>query len=173
MKISAKHGSRWGSMRSRIAQRRGLSDRRGSVGAGISPFRQTFPLTCPSEFLIANPRLEFRASHSKQRTGAKSIRERMAISCLSFSAFSGFEPLASSLHNPWPPCRGRLIVTPRLEFRATRTKQTSSSISNRYKMHFSPPLQSPPSFRASMPCCLAAIRPSRYNSGSHIEVNQP
>ena|SRR5579862_5136979 len=102
--------------------------------------------------LIANARLEFLATQRKQSTATNSNRERMGIPCLSFSLFSSPEPQASSLRN--------LIVTPRLEFCATPTKQSSSSISNRYKMHFSPP------------CCLAATRFTRYNSGSHIEVNQ-
>jgi hypothetical protein len=168
MKISEKHGSRWRLSEGRTAPRPGLFAQRAAVAVGISPVEQAFPLTCSSEFLIANARLEIRVTHSKQRTEAESNRKRMAISCLSFSAFSGSEPQAASLHNPWPPCRGRLIVTPRLEFRATRTKQTSSSISNRYKMHFSRVPQSHPCFLV-----LPATRPSRYNSSSHIEVNQP
>ena len=160
MAISERHSSRWRLLKSRMAPCRGLSDRRDSVGVGIFPFRQTFPLPCCSKFLIANPRLEMCATHRKQRTGAKSNRERtgvlrapwrMAISYLSFSAFSGFEPQAPSPHNPWPPCRGRLIVTPRSEFRSTHTKQTSSSISNRYKMYFS--RHSSPPVRASASCC--------------------
>jgi hypothetical protein len=160
MKIDAKHGSR-----RQLAGRRRITRTRPSVHRplvtlDIFPVEQTFPLPCSSEVLIANARLEFRASHSKQRTGAKSNRERMSISCQSFSAFSGFEHQASSLQN--------LIVTTRLEFRATRTKQTSSSISNRYKMHFSRRPQSHPCLRV-----LAATRRPRYNSGSHIEVNQP
>ena len=165
MAISEKHTSRWRLSEGRTAPRRGLSVQRVSVAFRAFPRAQA-PLPTPAaKFLIANPRLEFPLSYSKQRTGAKSNRERMTISCLSFSVFSGFEPQASSLQNPWPPCRGRLIVTPRLEFRATRTKQTSSSISNRYKMHFSRvPLSRPR---------LAATRRARYNSGSHIEVNQP
>ena len=126
--------------------------------------RQTFSPTPTAKFpwppclvrrggrLIAKARLGFPTTHRKQSTATNSNRERMGISCLSFSHFWGPTPQASSLRN--------LIVTPRLEFCATRTKQTSSSTSNRYKMHFSPP------------CCLAATRFTRYNSGSHIEVNQ-
>jgi len=152
MKIGEKHGSSWQLSEDRTAPRQGSSAQRGSVAVGISPVEQAFPLSCSSEFLIANARLESPASHSKQRTGAKSNRERMAVSCLSFSLFSSPEPQAPSLRN--------LIVTPRLESCATRTKQSSFSISNRYKMHFSPP------------CCLAATRFTRYNSGSHFEVNQ-
>ena len=173
MASSEKHGSRWRLSEDLIAPRRGLSAERFSVAFRTFRHREAPVPTSSAKFLIANPRLELRASCSKQRTGAKSNRERMAISCPSFSAFSGFAPQAASLKNPSPPCRGRLIVTPRLEFRATRTKQTSSSISKRYKMHFSPPLPSPPRCCASMPCCLAATRLTRYNSGSHIEVNQP
>jgi hypothetical protein len=167
MKIDATNRSRRRLSGRRRIGRIGPSAYRFSVTLGISPFGPKFPAVCSSKFLIANPRLEFPLSHSKQRTGAKSNRERMAIPCFSFLAFSGFEPQAGSLHNPWPPCRGRLIVTPRLEFRATPTKQTSSLISNRYKMRFSRP-----SSIASMPPHLAATRLTRYNSGSHIEVNQ-
>jgi hypothetical protein len=143
MKISAKGGRRW-----RLSERRRIARNRRSahspfVTLGTFPFSQTSSPTYSSEYLIENPRLEFRLNHSKQRTGAKSNRERMAISCLSLSAFSGFEPQASSPRN--------LIVTPRLEFRATRTKQTSSSISNRYKLHFSRVPQSHPIFRVLLP----------------------
>src|SRR5579864_5119573 len=165
MTINANSGSRW-----RLAE----SER---VGGGSPPddgnasppramlCRQTFSPTPTAKFpwppclvrrrgrLIANARLEFPATHRKESTAISSNRERMGISCLLFSLFSGPEPQAPSLRN--------LIVTPRLEFSATRTKQSSFSISNRYKMHFSPP------------CCLAATRFTRYNSGSHIEVNQP
>ena len=173
MKISEKHGSR-----RRLLGRRRITHSRPFANSpfvmpGIFPIEQAFPLPCSSEFLIANPELEFRVSCSKQRSGAKSNRKKIAISCLPFSAFSGSEPQAASLQNLWPPYLERLIVTPRLEFRATLTKQTSSSISNRYKTHFSPYLPWPSCFRASMPCRLAAARLTRYNSGSHIEVNQP
>ena len=167
MKLSAKHGSRRRLLKSRIAPRRGLPAQRVSVAFRTFPPRQAPVPTSAAIFLIANPELEFRVSYSKQRTGAESNRKKIAVLRSSFSIFSGSGPQASSLPNPWPPCRGRLIVTPRLEFRAIRTKQTLSSISNRYKMHFSGLPQSLPSFPH-----LAAARLTRYNSGSHIEVNQ-
>ena len=44
-------------------------------------------------------------------------------------AFSSPQPLASTSQ--------KLIVTPRLEFPATRRKQSPNPISNRYKMDFS------------------------------------
>lgn len=173
MKISEKHGSRRRLSEGRTAPRRGLPAQRVSAAFRTFPLRQAPVPTSAAIFLIANPELEFRVSCSKQRTAAKSNRKKIAISCLPFSAFSGSEPQAASLQNLWPPYLERLIVTPRLEFRATLTKQTSSSISNRYKTHFSPYLPWPSCFRASMPCRLAATRLTRYNSGSHIEVNQP
>jgi hypothetical protein len=172
MTISANSGRRWRLAEIRRVRDGSLPDHSRAAAPKAIPCRQTPPPSFTAKFpwppclvrrggrLIANARLEFPATRRKQSTATKSNRERMAISCLSFSLFSGPEPQASSLHNPWPPCRGRLIVTPRLEFCATRTKQSSSSTSNRYKMHFSPP------------CCLAATRFTRYNSGSHIEVNQ-
>jgi hypothetical protein len=148
MKISAKGGRRWRlSERRRIARSR-PSAHRPFITLGTFSIGQTSPLTYSSEFLIENARLEFPLNHSKQRTGAKSNRERMAISCLTFSVVSGFEPQAANPHN--------LIVTPRLEFRATRTKQTSSSISNRYKMHFSRLPQSHPCLRVLLPLAAHA-----------------
>jgi hypothetical protein len=171
MTISANRGSRWRLAESQRADRASLHSHGSATASKRIPRRQTPSPTFTAKFpwppclvrrggrLIANARLEFPATQRKQSTATKSNRERMAISCQSFSALSGPEPQAASLHN--------LIVTPRLEFCATRTKQSSSSISNRYKMHFSR--------RQSHPCLrvLAATRCARYNSGSHIEVNQP
>jgi len=81
-----------------------------------------------TDFLIENARLRFRLSPSRISQLQISNRERMAI-------FSGVEPLASSLQNPWPPSGVWLIVSPRLEFHTTATKQRLHRISNRYKTH--------------------------------------
>jgi hypothetical protein len=159
MTISANSRRRWRLAESRRAGGVSLPDHSSAAAPKAIPYRPPPSPTSATKFLIANPRLEPHVTHTKQSTATNSNRERMAISCLSFSAFSGFEPQAASLHN--------LIVTPRLEFRATRTKQTLSSISNRYKLHFSRRPQSHPCLRV-----LAATRRARYNSGSHIEVNQ-
>jgi|SRR5579862_201511 len=151
MTISAKRGSRW-----RLAERQRVGG--GSLpNHGISaapkaiPCGQTPPPTSTAKSLIANARLKFPTAHRKQSTATNSNREWMGISCSSFLLSP--EPQAPSL--------GNLIVTPRLEFCITHTKQSSFPISNRYKMRF------------SSPCCLAATRITRYNSGSHFEVNQP
>jgi hypothetical protein len=171
MTISANSGRRWRLAESQRADRSSLPSHGSAAAPKAIPGRQTLSTTSATKFpwppclvrrggrLIANARLEFPATQRKQSTATISNRERMGISCLSFSLFSGPEPQASSLRN--------LIVTPRLGFCATRTKQSSSSTSNRYKMHFSR--------RQSHPCLrvLAATRRARYNSGSHIEVNQP
>ena len=148
MTISTKTARRWQLEESQRAIDSEPPGYHMSIALSACPFGQTPSPTPACKFLIANPRLEFPLTHSKQRTGATSNRERMAISCLTFSVFSGFEPEAASLHN--------LIVTPRLEFRATRTKQTSSSISNRYKMDFSRLPQSHPCFRVLMPLAAHA-----------------
>jgi len=99
------------------------------------------------EILIANPRLESGLSCNDSSGLQFSNRERIAIFrppwCMAISIsspaasgallvplvthvpqscaslFSSFQPLASSLQNPCPPCCWRLIVTPRLEFRLT------------------------------------------------------
>ena len=95
-------------------------------------------LRCPSvfTFLIANLELEFRVSPIRITDLRFSNRKFFAISCLAFqpssthihtSAASSFsvQRRASSLQN--------LIETPRLEFRATPTKQSSLPNSNRDK----------------------------------------
>jgi hypothetical protein len=77
------------------------------------------------EFLIANPRLEFTATPTKQGTAAKSNRKYFAI----FHPRFFFPQVASSES----PVTDFLIDTPRLAFRITRTKQSALVDSNRYK----------------------------------------
>jgi hypothetical protein len=120
-------------------------------------------------FLIANPELEFPASCCKQRSEAFSNRKFSAAlrspqriltaalpgepgTVLIVPFFSpSLQPQALSLQNFWPPSAGRLIETPRLEFRVTPTKQTSEPLSNRYKNALFNVLilPSPPSFQPS------------------------
>jgi hypothetical protein len=88
----------------------------------------------PYHFLIANLELEFCVTRSKQRRQPIPNRKYSVVLHSAFAFPSGLEPQASSLQNPWPPCDGRLIDTPRLEFRANPTKQSLSPNSNRYKM---------------------------------------
>src|SRR5579864_3599425 len=88
------------------------------------------------EFLIANLELEFHLSPIRISNLKFSNRKFFAVfppelvpdgkSC---PAFFSPQPLASICQT--------LIVTPRLEFLATRTKQTANQSSNRYKSHFS------------------------------------
>ena len=95
-------------------------------------------LRCPSvfPFLIANLELDFRVSPIRITDLRFSNRKFFAISCLAFqpssthihtsaASSSSAQRRASSLQN--------LIETPRLEFRATPTKQSSLPISNRDK----------------------------------------
>src|SRR4029077_10475172 len=84
------------------------------------------------ESLIENARLRSRLTPSRISQLEISNRERMAISHLALSPAS--LGLLSTRH--WPLATAFLIVTPRLEFPATHTKQNSSSISNRYKPGF-------------------------------------
>jgi hypothetical protein len=87
------------------------------------------------ESLIENARLRSRLTPSRISQLEISNRERMAISHLAPSPAS--LGLLSTRH--WPLATAFLIVTPRLEFPATHTKQNSSSISNRYKPGFFTP----------------------------------
>jgi hypothetical protein len=100
-------------------------------------------LSAAADFLIANARLEFNVSHSKQNLLKISNRERIAIfHPLAQKArattrppkvqprfrplYSGFQPRASSLQN--------LIANPELEFPATTRKQSIGIESNRKKV---------------------------------------
>jgi len=155
MTITANSGTRWRLAESQRVHSGNLPNPGSTAVPKTVPRRQTFSPTPTAKFpwppclvrrggrLIANARLEFPTTHRKQSTATNSNRERMAVSCPSFSIFSSPEPQAPSLRN--------LIVTPRLEFCATRTKQTSSSISNRYKMHFSRLPQSHPCLLVLLP----------------------
>jgi len=107
-------------------------------------------------FLIANPRLEFQLSGKDFSHFQISNREQIAIPCPPwpmgilrrvFSLYSSPQPPAPGLQNsrpPWPVrLGGRLIVTPRLEFPASRSKETTCSIPNRYKLALSCRVDSP------------------------------
>ena len=91
----------------------------------------------PAKFLIANPRLKFRANPTKQSAEFKSNRERIAIfrwhrhSCLCAVA-------APKTHRPVHPTTSQpvnfLIANARLEFPASPTKQTTEFKSNRERI---------------------------------------
>jgi hypothetical protein len=94
-----------------------------------SPFE---PQCSGFESLIENARLRSRLSPSRISQLEIPNRERMAISHLAPSPAS----LGLLSTRQRPLATAFLIVTPRLEFPATHTKQNSSSISNRYKPGF-------------------------------------
>jgi hypothetical protein len=82
--IDAKVESRWRPSETRGTHGGRPSAHRNSTAPRTVPHRPTPP---PSpQFLIANPRLEFRVSHSEQSPGPISNRERIAIFQLDFSA---------------------------------------------------------------------------------------
>jgi hypothetical protein len=86
---------------------------------GVSPARSQpsgcRPRTRSAKFLIANPRLTFSATPTKQTTGPRSNRKNFAIFHPAFPFQTRLQPIAEFL-----------IETPRLEFSVTLTKQTTS-----------------------------------------------
>ena len=88
------------------------------------------------KFLIANLELEFQLSPIRINNLKFSNRKFSAIFLPELVADNESCPAFSSPQLP-ASSRQTLIVTPRLEFLATRTKQTSNQSSNRYKSHFS------------------------------------
>src|SRR5580704_2196214 len=97
--------------------------------------------------LIANLELKFHVSPIRITKLRFSNRKysplfrpawRIAISRSALSSAVAHCPLRLARHGAGGlVVSSFLIVTPRLEFRAIKTKQTPSSISNRYKMRFS------------------------------------
>jgi len=134
----------------------------GPPAIGHAPLITAFP--------IANPRLEFQLSGKDFSHFQISNRERIAIPCPPWpmgilrrvvSFFSSPQPPAHGLQNPRPPwparcggpvrLGGRLIVTPRLEFPASHSKETACSIPNRYKLALSYRVDSPRPMRSLYP----------------------
>ena len=131
--------------------RRHVPASRASSSANLTPVSSTD--RCPSKhlrgvaILIANLELEFHVSPiriTKLRFSNRKYSQlfrppwRIAISRSAVSSAVAPCPLRLGRHRAGGPALSRfLIVTPRLEFRAIKTKQTPSSISNRYKMRFS------------------------------------
>jgi hypothetical protein len=271
MTISAKTGSRRRLLESPRARGDRPSIRRLFPILRASQYGNVPPKS--SKFLIANARLEIRATRTKQSAATKSNRERIAILQSGFSgpvtgshlinAFQGVGALAPTYSaqktvgfSPWGnslSCLGHIHQTDRCtlafspsgtemplaqqfliatddqtrigilsdqreskelssdpakiqrtaeapatfliatvtqsEFESTHCKHTTKRNSNRNKtaisgisvavsMHpclpapFASPV--PPCLHASLhPSLVAATRAARYNSGSHIEVNQP
>jgi hypothetical protein len=131
--------------------RRHVPAPRASDSANLTPASSTD--RCPSRpllgaaSLIANLELEFHVSPIRITKLRFSNRKysplfrppwRIAISRSALSSAVAHCPLRLGRHGAGGlVVSSFLIVTPRLEFRAIKTKQTPSSISNRYKMRFS------------------------------------
>jgi len=150
-------GSRWCLLESLRAQcerpsgRHHLPIPRAFNSENLTPGPSTDPY--PSrplrrgEILIANLELEFHVSPLRITKLRFSNRKysplfrppwRITISRSAVSSAVTDRPLALRQRGTEGPVVSRfLIVTPRLEFRAIKTKQTPSSIPNRYKMRFS------------------------------------
>ncbi len=151
------------------AQRKGLV--RHALPAAALPLRHPLSARHPSltrGFLIANPELEFPASCCKQRSELFSNRKFSALLRSPQPTLDPVQPrdlstvliapfLSPSLQ-PQAPNLQNLIVTLRLEFRVTPTKQNSNPISNRYKTAFFAPLfhSSPITRHSSLTCSEAA-----------------
>ena len=166
MAISAKHGGRRRLSGRRRDTRRRLSGRSLVAKISILPIGQTFPLAHAATFLIANARLEFPATRSKQTTAVRSNRERIAVSQSVFSERATRRSLRQ--------ISNRNIRFTR--FHSTCSKHTIKQNSNRNKNSIFAISASPARHRflsPLLPPLLAAIRLTRYNSGSYIEVNQP
>jgi hypothetical protein len=175
MKISASSGRRWRLAESQRGGGGSLTNHGGAAASKAIACRQTPSPASGTKFLwppclvrrggrlIANLELEFRATCSKHRPEAKSNRKKTAISHFDFSARG----------------RRRQISNRNIRFtgfHSTCSKQTTKQISNRNKsgvFGLSASLAPHSFLSASLPPRLAATRLARYNSGSHIEVNQP
>jgi hypothetical protein len=130
--------------------RRHVPAPRASDSANLTPASSTD--RCPSRpllgaaSLIANLELEFHVSPIRITKLRFSNRKysplfrppwRIAISRSALSSAVAHCPLRLGRHDVSLVVGRFLIVTQRLEFRAIKTKQTPSSIPNRYKMRFS------------------------------------
>src|SRR5580692_9013824 len=88
------------------------------------------------QFLIANLELEFQVSPLRISNLNFSNRKFLSIFAAKFCAH-GAPPAAFFSPQPLTSNPQSLIVTPRLEFLATRSKQTPNQNPNRYKSRFS------------------------------------
>jgi hypothetical protein len=224
MRNSAKTGSR----RRLLGSPRARGDR-PSIRRPFAIPRRPFsvlsslePQASSLQNLIANARLEFRVTRTKQSTATKSNRERIAILQSGFSGLVTRHPSLVTLFRSRPiatddPTRIGILSDQRRskelssdpakilrtaeapatfliatfansKFESTHCKHATKQNSNSNKTAISgisapaslhPCL--PASFASLSPCRPASLHPSmvaatrraRYNSGSHIEVNQP
>jgi hypothetical protein len=201
MTISANSGKRWRLAESQRAGSSSLPKHGSAAPPKAIACKQAPSPTSTTKFLIANLELEFRVTHSKQSTEAKSNRKKIAILQTDFSValtsspFSNRNCRSDQDRHPERPTgvegshlrhygnfasgRSRQISNRNSRFtgfHSTCSKQTTKQISNRNKNDISglsASLARHAFLPASPPCCLAATRLARYNSGSHIEVNQP
>jgi hypothetical protein len=175
MKISAKSGRRWRLADSQRAGSGSLPNHRSAAVTKAIACKRTPSPTSTTKFpwppflarrggrLIANLELEFRVTRSKQSTEAKSNRKKIAILQTDFSVVLTPSPFSN---------RNSRFTG----FHSTCSKRATKQISNRNKNGISAvsaSLARHAFLSASLPPRLAATRCARYNSGSHIEVNQP
>ena len=201
MKISANSSKRWRLVESQREGAGSLSNHGNATAANAIACRQTPSPTSATRFLIANLELEFRVTCSKQRTEAKSNRKKIAISQSHFSVVltsspfsnrncrsdqdrhpelpSGIEGSHLRQYGNFASGRTRQISNRNSRFtgfHSTCSKHAIKQNSNRNKNDIfgtSASLAPHPFLSASLPQRLAATRFTRYNSGSHIEVNRP
>src|SRR5579862_6982499 len=201
MKISANSGRRWRLADSQRAGSGSLPNHGSAAVTKAIACKQTPSPTSATKFLIANLELEFRVTRSKQSTEAKANRKKIAILQTDFSVVLTSSPSSNRNcrsdqdRHPERPTgvegsqlrrygnsssgRSRQFSNRNSRFtgfHSTCSKQTTKQNSNRNKNGISAvstSLARHAFLPASPPCCLAATRLTRYNSGSHIEVNQP
>jgi hypothetical protein len=220
MRISAETGSRW-----RLQGNPGARGDRPSVRRPFAIPRRPFsvlsslePQASSLQNLIANARLEFRVTRTKQSPATKSNRERIAILQSGFSGLVARHPSlvtlfrsrliaiddptrigilsdqpeskelssdpAKILRTAEAPATFLIATFAKSKFESTRCKHATKRNSNSNKtaisgisvavsMHHCPRASLHPRLLVSPAPAVADARSARYNSGSHIEVNQP
>ena len=192
MRISTKTGSRRQLPGSPRAHRDRPSVRRpfATPRRPFSVLSSLEPQASSLQNLIAKARLEIPATRTKQSTATKSNRERIAI------LQSGFSGLVTRYPSLVTLFRSRLVATddptrigilsdqreskelssdPAKILRTAKAPATFLIATQPFpEFQLLPPCFLRPCLPASLhPSLVAATRGPRYNSGSHIEVNQP
>jgi hypothetical protein len=200
MKISAQHGSRWRLSEDRTVPRRGRHAHRGAPSCSpeflIANPRLEMCTSCSKQRTAAESNRERIAIRPRNFLPATRhsliLRPPSAQRSLITSTTSNRNCRSDQDRHPERPSgvegvswrhsasgRSRQISNRNSRsagFHSTCSKHTIKQNSNRNKNSISAisPFSARHRFPSpSLPPCLAATRPSRYNLGSHIEVNQP